>query len=133
MDARLTRLDTTNQGTIGELVVGDFSCFTMEPPWHDNRRNTSSIPFGRYPCLWRRSPRYGWTYAVTRVPDRSFILIHPGNIVQHTRGCILPGARVGRLPGPKDMQIAVLVSRSTVRRLAEYLKREPFELEVIAA
>ena len=132
MRARLTRVDSTEQGTIGELQVGFFRCFTMEPPWRDNETNRSSIPFGCYPVVWAKSPRYGWCYSVLRVPGRFGILIHPGNIVQHTLGCILPGSRVGRLPGPDAMQVAVLVSRTTTRRLGDILDHKPFELEIIA-
>jgi len=132
VDARLTRIDSSEQGTVGELVAGDFRCFTMEPPWKDNRPNLSSIPDGVYPCIWHRSPRYGWGYAVTKVPGRSAILIHAGNIVQNTRGCILPGARIGRLPGRAAAQLAVLISRPTVRRFADHQKRQPFQLEIIS-
>jgi hypothetical protein len=131
MDVLLTRLDSSEQGTVGELVAGDFRCFTMEPPWKDNRRNLSSIPPGTYPCRWVRSPKYGEVYAVTRVPGRSNILIHAGNIVQHTKGCILPGARMGKLPGPDALQLAVLLSRATLRRLVEHLGKQPFQLEVV--
>ena len=130
MDAILTRLDSSNMGTVGELVAGDFRCFTMEPPWRDNARNLSSIPPGFYPCRWIRSPKYGDVYAVTKVVGRDNILIHAGNIVQHTKGCILPGARMGKLPGPDAMQLAVLLSRVTLRRLVEHLGQQPFRLEV---
>jgi hypothetical protein len=132
IDARLTRFDSSEQGTVGELVAGKFRCFTMEPPWKDNRRNLSSIPPGVYPCQMVRSARYGEVYAVTRVPGRSAILIHAGNIVQHTKGCILPGARMGKLPGPDAMQLAVLLSRVTLRRLVDTLGKQPFLLEVVA-
>ncbi len=128
--ARLTRIDTTDQGTLGELVAGAFGCVTMEPPWKGNAPNVSSIPPGSYPCIWRRSPRYGWGYAVTGVPGRSAILIHPGNIVTHTRGCILPGARFGKLLDHDRVRLAVLLSRKTTRHLAAALNLEPFTLEI---
>ncbi len=130
--ARLIRLGSTDQGTVGVLEAGDFRCFIMEPPWRDNVANKSHIPPGNYPVVWQKSPRYGWGYCLLRVPNRFGILIHAGNIVQHTRGCLLPGARMGRLPGPETMQVAVLSSRTTTRRLAEHFDRKPFSLEIIA-
>jgi hypothetical protein len=126
VNATLTRVATSAMGTLGELELEGFSCKTMEPPWLDNRPNASCIPDGEYPCAWHKSPRYGWVYAVLEVPDRSFILIHPGNLVTHTKGCVLPGSRVGILGGMP----AVLVSRATTRRLFDVLGKQPFTLEV---
>ncbi len=113
-------------GTLGRLELEGFSCVTMEPPWANNKPNVSCIPPGEYQAHWHKSPRYGWVYALLGVPGRSHILIHPGNIVTHTKGCILPGARVGELGGLP----AVLVSRATTRRLFDALDRRPFTLEV---
>lgn len=101
----------------------------MEPPWRDNKPNVSCIPKGEYECVWHRSPRYGWVYALTGVPDRSHILIHAGNIAAHTKGCILPGRRFGELSG----QPAVLVSRAATRSLADHFGKKPFTLEVTRA
>lgn len=126
MKATLTRVATSAMGTLGELELEGFTCKTMEPPWLDNRPNVSCIPPGEYPCHWHKSPRYGWGYAVLEVPGRSHILIHAGNIVTHTKGCVLPGSRFGELGGLP----AVLVSRATTRRLSDALERKPFTLEV---
>ena len=113
-------------GTLGKLEAEGFSCVTMEPPWVDNLPNVSCIPVGEYPCRWHKSPRYGWVYAVLEVPGRTNILIHPGNVSTHTRGCVLLGKRFGELAGKP----AVLVSRATVRRHARHLETKPFTLEV---
>jgi hypothetical protein len=61
------------------------------------------------------------------VPDRSHILIHPGNIPRHTRGCLLPGNKVGDISG----FTAVLSSRLTTRKLFRHLGKQPFLLEVV--
>jgi hypothetical protein len=37
---------------------------------------------------------------------------------------------MGKLPGPDAMQLAVLLSRSTLRRLVESLGKQPFQLEI---
>lgn len=71
---------------------GDVICCTLELPWKGNKRNVSCIPEGEYPL--RPDPvggRYEDTWEVTGVPDRSAILLHPGNELVHTQGCLLTG------------------------------------------
>lgn len=126
MTVTLTRVATSDMGTLGKLEAEGISLVTMEPPWADNLPNISCIPVGTYPCRWHKSPRYGWGYAVLEVPGRSHILVHAGNVWTHTRGCVLPGMRFGELAG----QPAVLVSRAAVRRFANHLEKKPFTLEV---
>lgn len=83
---------------------------------------------------WLKSPKFGWVYHVFEVPERSGILIHPGNLAgdiskglkSHSHGCLLPCGYYGRIDG----QTAGLLSGPTVRALADYLKHEPFILEV---
>ncbi|MBW2610443.1 MAG: hypothetical protein JRC68_08895 [Deltaproteobacteria bacterium] len=135
----LKRIKSTDQGTIGLLSAGDFCCYTMEPPWRDNRANRSCIPpEEEYHCVWHRSPRYGWVYLVGDVESRSNILIHPGNVGgdrekglhTHTSGCILLGEKRGQLIIKGKRQEAVFVSRSTCRRFHEHMEQKPFKLEV---
>lgn len=135
----LKRLEGTDQGTIGILSAGDFSCYTMEPPWRDNLPNRSCIPpEEKYHCVWHHSPRYGWIYLVGDVKNRSNILIHPGNVGgdrdkglhTHTLGCILLGEKRGQLIIKGKRQEAVLVSRSTCRRFYEHMEQKTFNLEV---
>lgn len=136
--ATLVRRPSTDQGTLGEFVAGDFRCVTIEPPWRDNRRNRSCIPPGRYRCVWSQSPRFGWVYRLEEVPGRSHVLIHAGNFggdtalgySSNTLGCILPGRRIGRLVVNGRAQRAVLASRSATRSLAREFDGEPFWLEV---
>lgn len=135
----LKRIISTDQGTVGFFIAPDFSCYSMEPPWRDNQPNRSCIPPGVYHCIWHRSPRYGWVYLVTDVSGRSHILTHSGNLGgdelmgywTHTNGCILLGAKLGRLPTGAGKQRAVLTSRPTVRRFFESMNQQPFSLEVI--
>ncbi len=60
-------------------------------------------------CRRVESPRFGYTYEVTAVPGRSHILLHPGNVVGDTQGCILLGRHFGLLRGDR----AVLNSGQT--------------------
>ena len=113
--------------TLGALYYdGKLLAYTLERPWKYNKRNESCIPVGLYHCVWQRSPKFGWTYQVIEVPGRSRILIHAGNIVRNTYGCILVGRRLGRLHG----EPAVLLSRPALTDLHSFLDREPFDLHI---
>lgn len=121
-------------GTEGTLYCPDtgFRCYTMEPPWRDNRTSLSCIPPGEYLVNIRVSPKYGEIYHVTNVKDRSYILMHSGNVggdktkgyKTHSEGCILLGEKRGILWG----QHAILNSKSTVTRFMLTMNNEPFIL-----
>jgi len=98
----LIRYAYTNNGTFGTLIHGEeVVCATLELPYKDNRRNISCIPIGAYtmnrcrvsPQYGRDSSRFGDTFCIESVPNRSKILIHAGNTTKDTRGCILVGER----------------------------------------
>ena len=126
--ARLIRGSSGIYGTFGRIYSGDFSCFTLEPPWKGNLRNLSCIPDGVYKCVWHRSPRFGWVYHITGVPDRSLVLIHPGNLGgdtekglrTHTHGCVLLGKNTGWL----GKQKAILASSFACQDFFEYLNKD---------
>jgi len=95
----LTRGHGFEMGTPGRLEMPGFECHTMERPWHGNRVSESCIPPGVYPLRKRRSEvvrqasggRYPEGWEVQDVPGRTFIMIHPGNTIDDSEGCILPG------------------------------------------
>jgi hypothetical protein len=78
-------------------------CNTLELPWKDNAHNISCIPptvivdqvGGRtriipdYICLRTVSPNGIVRWEVTGVEGRSSILIHGGNTIEDTEGCII--------------------------------------------
>jgi hypothetical protein len=114
----LFRYLKTDKYTLGALFTGSGTFYTMEPPWKDNKRNISCIPPGEYDFVFMpksSSGRYRNCYHILNVPGRSEILIHTGNTVANTRGCILPGKRVGSLAGHR----AVLNSRSALSEINE--------------
>lgn len=133
MIAALTRTDTGPTGTFGRLWLPGFTCHTVEPRWLGNQRDVSCIPPGDYCCGFWRSPRFGWTYRVIGVPDRDHILFHAGNwaggegLMCDSLGCILPGASRMKLQG----QDAVTSSRTTLRRMMEFLDQRSFSLRII--
>lgn len=128
------REPTTIYGTFGHLSAPSvgFSCFTLEPPWKDNRSNVSCIPKGEYLVQIRKSPKYGIIFHVTDVNGRSYILMHSGNLggdvecglISHTMGCILLAKSRGWLRS----QRAILNSRITVRKFMNLMNNEPFKL-----
>lgn len=116
MNATLTRIDSNDERTLGLLRVGGQVYATLERPWRQNARNVSCIPAGQYDCEYlprSASGKYRQVWHVLGVPDRGGILIHNGNTVSHTRGCILVGLRHGVLAGAS----AVLNSRTAMRKL----------------
>lgn len=88
----LKRVYSDAKFTRGILLLGKQPlCHTLEPPWRENEKNLSCIPEGSYTVIKTVSPRFGDCFYFRDVPARSGILIHSGNRVEHTRGCILVG------------------------------------------
>lgn len=99
------------------LINGQFFCNTLEPPVRDLNENgifdcgetktegKSAIPFGRYKVtLDVKSPKYsnftkypwaqlydGYLPRLIDVPHFEGVLIHVGNTVKDTAGCLLCG------------------------------------------
>lgn len=86
----LLRVGQSRKGTFGVLrrEMIPFA-LTMELPWTDNTPGQSCIPTGHYICRRVRSPKFGNTFEVTQVPNRTHILFHKGNTLEDTEGCIL--------------------------------------------
>lgn len=99
----LVRLESSlEHGTFGVLLVnGKCLCVTAEPPWLNNLAHISCIPNGYYEVIRVNSPSFGNTFEVFKVPDRTHILFHAGNYVEHTEGCILLAERFGEYKGHK--------------------------------
>jgi hypothetical protein len=135
--AYINRTESSEQGTFGTLFVphADFRCFSGEPPWKNNRKGVSCIPTGKYLVNIRQSHKYGTVYHVRNVIDRSYILIHSGNLCgdiekglkSHTSGCILLGQTKGWLLGQK----AILNSRAITKKFMKLMDNEPFLLTIL--
>jgi hypothetical protein len=118
--------DNFQHGTFGVLLLGAWTfCVTLEPPERANQRNVSCIPPGNYTCERIMSPRFGTTYEVYGIPNRSGILFHGGNIVEHTEGCIILAEKFGKLEGDR----AVLNSGKTLTKFLNTMQGyETFQL-----
>lgn len=89
---KLIRVSTCEDGTFGVLIDGAMPfALTLEPPWVDNAKDISCIPPGEYYCESINSVKFGYTFKVQDVPDRTNILFHRGNWEKDTKGCICIG------------------------------------------
>jgi hypothetical protein len=117
--ATLVRLPFAAQlPRLGILTIENEKFCTLELPYRNNQNRVSCIPPGTYECD-RAIDRYTsgglhipQTYEVTHVPSRAGVLIHVGNTVRDTHGCILLGEEFGILNG----DLALLESRKAFAR-----------------
>lgn len=123
----LHRTRYTSEGTFGVLYIDARpAVVTCEDPWQKNAKNKSCIPTGRYRVVPRFSVRHKDHWHVLNVPNRDLILIHTGNTINDTEGCILPGMEFGEVGGLP----AVQRSREAMLKLRGLLPKE-FWLSVI--
>ena len=114
----------------GTLVIAGKTFHILERPWKDNLPNESCIPIGEYEAVFlpqSASGKYQNIYQLQSVPGRSDILIHPGNVVEHSRGCLIIGLRRGMFDGKP----AVLDSRTALADLVETTGLDNFLLKII--
>ena len=99
------------------FIQGRLSFTTLEPPWLNNEPNKSCIPINIYRCSRKDSPKFGLTYEVEEVPNRSAILLHVGNYSPDTQGCILLGSGfMGSGIGISDSERAFTLFRQIVKQ-----------------
>ena len=104
MTSNLTRFASDSRGTLGKLTIhkGDSQVLSqegpiwvLERPWRNNSRSISCIPLGTYLVKPHDSPSKGKCFIlVGPEPERSDILIHVGNELKDTEGCLLVGSSV---------------------------------------
>lgn len=122
----LIRVSYAKQGTFGVLLDGNIPfCVTLERPWLGNRRKVSCIPSGTYICELIQSPKFGETFKVLNVPERSHILFHKGNLLDDTHGCILVGEYFDTL----GSEPAILASG---KAFAEFMERAKIDSKLIS-
>ena len=106
MKLTLERDTFSSLGTLGVLFIdGERFCNTLEPCLGITKKygkygRGACISPGTYSIDLHYSPKFKrYMLTLCAVPLRSGILIHSGNIVEHTEGCILVGKReeCGRL------------------------------------
>jgi hypothetical protein len=109
----LKRMPSHPMGTFGVLMRDGMPWMTTcERPWIGNTKNESCIPPGTYECVPHASTKFGNTFKLIRVPNRTAILFHAGNTADETEGCILLGGGFGFVHGKP----AVTSSRQAMKR-----------------
>ncbi len=126
MKALLERFAYHPEATLGKLTVGDQEFYVAERPWRGNKKNISCIPNGTYTCKGYASQKFGETFIIENVPNRTYILFHAGNFPEKdSEGCLLVGESI--MAGKP----AVSSSRKAMERLRETLKETSnFELTI---
>lgn len=110
--------------TLGIIKFSDIEFWSVERPWLDNKPNISCIPEGEYKLKWRESPKFGPTWQLEDVPDRTHILIHSANFAYQLQGCIALGTDL------MGDTIAVANSRKAVNLFEEVTEGGEWTLKV---
>lgn len=89
---KLLRVCQNAFGTFGVLIYdGRVLCATLERKWLDNQKSISCVPSGLYDCARYGSDKHPNVWELLNVLNREKILIHTGNTMADTEGCILVG------------------------------------------
>ena len=128
MELKLKRVADNEDATFGVLINGDIPfAVTLEPAWEDNKKGISCIPTGPYRCKRIKSPKFGDTFEILDVLERTHILFHKGNSERNTQGCVLIAEEFGKLNG----KAAVLASGRGFAEFMSILKEvDEFELTI---
>lgn len=127
MSVKIYRGPQNEHGTAGILThEGKALCNTLEPNWKQNKPKISCIPAGIYYCVPHTGPKFSNVWRLERVEGREAILIHAGNTLYDTSGCILVGLSFGEIKG----KLAVLHSQDALEMLRKKLPKE-FTIQVI--
>lgn len=140
MDIKVKRIALKNAYTIGKLYInGVYQCDTLEDKVRDYNKDgdlndlneqkvygETAIPYGKYEVTLKvQSPKYsklatyswcnGYLPRLLNVPHFDGILIHSGNVADHSCGCLLVGENkvVGK----------VINSMATLKRIYPQLKQ----------
>lgn len=137
---QMVRFAYLPSGTYGKMTFPNGESFyTVEQPWNDNKTDESCIPDGVYRLGMRESPvvkrssggefTEGWE--VLDVPERDYIMLHPGNWPMNFKGCIGMGRDLTIMQDKRGVLVdAVTDSRDAFRRVMEIMD-EKAEWELV--
>tara|TARA_R110000782_G_scaffold101334_2_gene187995 strand:+ start:1201 stop:1614 length:414 start_codon:yes stop_codon:yes gene_type:complete len=132
MELVIIRTSDNGAQTIGMAFLKDnlgqvlFSFRTLEKPFLNNAKRISCIPVGRYVISKRVSQKYGTHFLVENTPNRSLILIHVGNFVNDTLGCILVGSSHKYINSDTLLDVA-----NSLPTMGEILRITPAKLHLV--
>ncbi len=105
MRITVNRFLTTSKATLGEVRVdGKYICYSLEDTARDTKvagetrikQGLYKITVRKYGKFYSALKKYTWAKGVLElkdVPNFSDILIHSGNTIEDTRGCLLVGLK----------------------------------------
>lgn len=127
---KLRRTRENGKSTIGELIAENDNriCFTLEDAFHDPKiPGGTRIPAGTYPIKLRTEGGFHQRYLkrfgpefhkgmlwLRDVPNFEFILVHLGNSIADTDGCVLTGHQVVE-PNKPDEPFSIIGSEVAYR------------------
>lgn len=101
----IKRIATGTNGTFGVILFNEIPfALTLERQWLNNQRGISCVPAGNYICKRVNSPKFGNTFEITNVPNRTSILLHKGNLDDDSHGCVLIGEQFEPVNGSPGIQ-----------------------------
>lgn len=113
--------------TFGKLIFDNGAhpeIYTLELPFKNNAPIISCIPQGLYNVTKHNSKTHPDTWEVLNVPGREDILIHNGNYLKDTLGCVLVGF------GINEATPMITRSNECIEFLRGYLGKQNFSLEI---
>ena len=105
----------------GKMVMFVQQCDTLEPQWRDLKtqqkvKGQTAIPKGEYKIVMAPSYKFHMNMPyLLGVPQFEGVMIHPGNTVKDTMGCILVGTKNSS---------GLANSRATFEKIMEILNSE---------
>lgn len=125
-DIVLERFAYLPEATLGKLTIRDDVFYIAERPWRGNKKGVSCIPKDTYTCKAYTSKRFGETFEITGVPNRTHILFHVGNFPEKdSDGCLLVGSLL--MAGKP----AVSSSKNAMNKFREVLQDvESFDIKI---
>lgn len=124
----LKRIAQDDYSTLG-VLFDERTPFavTLERPWLDNRARVSCAPLGEYPMKLGTKPIHGlcWEFIV---PNRTAMLIHKGNFVEDSEGCIIIGESFEDVQHHTIPKIVTSV-QSSGKAYSEFIIRTKDEVE----
>jgi hypothetical protein len=112
----ITRILKNEWGTFSVLALNEMPIGNILEPF-------VPIPANQYMAIYSWHPKHGKAYELQLVPGHSGILIHAGNTIRDTEGCLLPGKAIDKIWGgmrsPFTWTWGVVQSRVMLARFLE--------------
>ena len=139
MEIFVEEIGTTPNSTASQMFVnGKPFCFVLEDGFREVKvKGITRIPAGRYKIVGRKREKFYEKYKrdfghefsieIENVPDFSDVLIHIGNTIEDTRGCLLVNRLIGFISTTGGAQTYCGVDSTSVYKVLYTLVESAFE------